>query len=170
MKDRLPKDVGVMYFMTDGEDVGPESEEMYLGVKEFMRKLDAPRPDYGILLDMIGDKDLRIPMEPSSMRLAGNLLQAFYRNAGQNGLGLTFPVDTGEEIEDDHLVLNKGGIPTIDLIDFDFAPWHTIGDVPSTCSAESLRKVGTALETWLLRSPAYYVSKHNSPQGGGGRS
>lgn len=160
MKGRVPKDLGIMYFMTDGEDVGPKSEEMYLGVKEFMRLPMSPVPDYGILLDMIGDKDLTVPMEPGSMRLAGSVLTAFYKNAANNGLAATFPAEVGPEIEDDHLVLNKGGIPTIDLIDFDFAPWHTIGDVPSTCSAASLKKVGIALESWLLKTPVFSPSKH----------
>ncbi|MFI5386889.1 MAG: M28 family peptidase, partial [Fimbriimonadales bacterium] len=160
MKDRLPKDLGVMYFMTDGEDVGPLSSEMYLGVKQFMRELAAPKPNYGILLDMIGDKDLRIPMEPgSTLNAQGTVLQAFYKNAADVGLGSTFPFETGEEIEDDHLVLIKGGIPTIDLIDFTFAPWHTVGDVPSTCSADSLKKVGVALESWLLKDPPFTLPK-----------
>lgn len=160
MKGRLPKDIGVMYFMTDGEDVGPDSAEMYLGVKQFMRELSNPKPTYGILLDMIGDKDLQIPMEPGSMRdKQGDVLRAFYKNASDVGLGATFPASEGPEIEDDHLVLIKGGIPTIDLIDFDFAPWHTVGDVVSTCSADSLRKVGVALETWLLKDPPFTLSK-----------
>lgn len=159
MKDRLPADVGVMYFLTDGEDVGPNSNDMYLGVKEFMRQRPNPKPDYGILLDMIGDKDLEVPIEPGSQRAAPELLQAFYKNAASVGLGSTFPSTYGPEIEDDHLVLIAGGIPTIDLIDFDFAPWHTVGDVPSTCSAASLGKVGAALETWLLKSPPFKPGK-----------
>lgn len=157
MKDRLPKDVGVMYFLNDGEDLGPGSEDMYLGVKAFTKAMPKPKPNYGILLDMIGDKDLRIPIEPGSMTAARSLESAFYRHAASVGLGSTFPNEYGPEIEDDHLVLIQAGIPTIDLIDFDFAPWHTVGDVVSTCSAESLKKVGTALETWLLKNPAYGI-------------
>jgi glutaminyl-peptide cyclotransferase len=159
MKDRLPKDVGVMYFMTDGEDVGPDSEDMYLGVKQFMKELTAPKPDYGILIDMIGDKDLQVPMEPGSLHAAPDLLRAFYKNAADNNLGSTFPAQIGPEIEDDHLPLIKGKIPTIDLIDFDFAPWHTVGDVVSTCSAQSLKKIGASLETWLLKDPPYMYPK-----------
>ena len=159
MKDRLPKDVGVMYFMTDGEDVGPDSAEMYLGVKQFMKEVPKPAPDYGILLDMIGNKDVVVKMEQSSMRLAPDLLREFYKSAADNGLSSTFPAEVGDDIEDDHLVLNSGGIPTIDLIDFEFKPWHTLGDVPSTCSADSLKKIGAGLESWLLRDPPYKPSK-----------
>lgn len=160
MKGRLPKDLGVMYFMTDGEDVGPDSVEMYLGVKQFMRELPKPKPDYGILLDMIGDKDLRVPKEPGSMRgRNGPILEAFYKNAADAGLASTFPDEVGEEIEDDHLVLINGGIPTIDLIDFDYAPWHTVQDTVDKCSAESLGKIGKALETWLLKEPVWSLPR-----------
>ena len=43
---------------------------------------------------------------------------------------------------DDHTPLNEIGIPVIDLIDFDFPPWHTAGDTLDKISAESLEIVG----------------------------
>jgi hypothetical protein len=43
---------------------------------------------------------------------------------------------------DDHTPLNEIGIPVIDLIDFDFPPWHTAGDTVDKISAESLEIVG----------------------------
>ncbi|HVT12255.1 MAG TPA: M28 family peptidase [Fimbriimonadaceae bacterium] len=159
VKDRLPKDIGVMYFMTDGEDVGPDSSDMYLGVKRWVRDIATPKPDYGILLDMIGDRDLRVPMEPNSLQAAPGIMRAFYKHAEDVGLKSTFPAEEGPAIEDDHLVLIDAKIPTIDLIDFDFAPWHTLGDLPSTCSAESLKKIGTAMETWLMKDPPFIPSK-----------
>ncbi|HJP83110.1 MAG TPA: M28 family peptidase, partial [Fimbriimonadaceae bacterium] len=157
VKGRLPKDVGVMYLMTDGEDLGPDLDEMFLGAREFAKKFPSPKPDYGILLDMIGDKNLKVPMEPNSSRFAGALLKAFYLNAQQNGLRETFPMNFGPIIEDDHIPLNEAGLPTIDLIDFDYAAWHTQQDTVDKCSADSLGKIGTALETWLLKDPAYRV-------------
>lgn len=159
LKGRLPQGVGVMYFMTDGEDIGPDSEEMYVGAKQFMRELKDPKPQYGILLDMIGDKDLRIPIEPTSMQYAPTLLRAFYKNAAEQGLASTFPDEYGPSIEDDHIPLNQGGIPTIDLIDFDYEPWHTAHDTVEHCSAESLGKVGKALESWLLKNPPFNIAK-----------
>jgi glutaminyl-peptide cyclotransferase len=50
---------------------------------------------------------------------------------------------------DDHLPLNQAGIPTIDLIDFDYPYWHKIDDVPENCSAESLAEVGRVVTGWL---------------------
>jgi hypothetical protein len=43
---------------------------------------------------------------------------------------------------DDHLPLIQSGIPTIDIIDFDYPYWHTVEDTPDKCSAESLDVVG----------------------------
>ncbi|PZR73756.1 MAG: aminopeptidase, partial [Chthoniobacterales bacterium] len=43
---------------------------------------------------------------------------------------------------DDHTPLNAAGIPVIDLIDFDYPPWHTAEDTMDKLSAESLEIVG----------------------------
>ncbi len=53
-------------------------------------------------------------------------------------------------VTDDHLPLNKAGIKTIDLIDFDYPDdsnryWHTLDDTPDKCSGESLEAVGKVL-------------------------
>ena len=56
----------------------------------------------------------------------------------------------GDEVDDDHIILhNVGHIPCIDVIDFDYPPWHTQGDVPARCSALSLAKVGWVMTEWL---------------------
>jgi glutaminyl-peptide cyclotransferase len=156
-KGKLPKDVGVMYLMTDGEDLGPDLDEMFLGAKAFAKSMPSPKPDYGILIDMIGDKSLNIPMEPNSLRYAPKLVREFYLNAAKIGLRDTFPMNYGPVIEDDHIPLNEAGLPTIDLIDFDYRYWHTQKDTPDKCSPESLGKVGMALESWLLREPAFQI-------------
>jgi len=157
VKGKLPKDVGVMYLLTDGEDLGPDLDEMFLGARAFARKFPSPRPDYGILLDMIGDKNLRIPLEPNSSRYAGTLQKEFYLNANRQGLKSTFPMVYGPIIEDDHIPLNEAGLPTIDLIDFDYPAWHTQEDTVDKCSAESLGKVGLAVESWLLKEPPFKI-------------
>ncbi len=157
LKGRL-KDVGVLYLLTDGEDLGPGIDEMLLGARHFSRNLPSPRPDYGILLDMVGDKDLRIPMERYSWSQAPRLMSELYDFAARIGLARTFPKVLGEWIIDDHVPLNEAGLPTIDLIDFTYAPWHTVRDTPDQCSAESLGKVGRLMELWLLKEPAFRPS------------
>lgn len=164
MKDKRPTDLGILYLMTDGEDLGPSLAEMFLGAVHFSKNLPNPKPDYGILLDMVGDKDLQIPMEPNSVRFARPLMNAFYDHAHKIGLGSTFPKTPGPEIYDDHLALNNKGIPTIDLIDFSYDPWHTLADTPDKCSAESLGKVGKMMESWLSQKPSWAYPKQVAEQ------
>jgi glutaminyl-peptide cyclotransferase len=148
---KIPSELGICYLFVDGEDLGPGLDEMFLGATYFSKNLTKPKPDYGILLDMIGDKDLRIPVEPNSYERAQGITLSLFRHAKEVGLGKTFPMELGPTILDDHLSLNDAGIPTVDLIDFDYEPWHTLRDTPDQCSAESLGKVGTLLETWLMK-------------------
>lgn len=160
-KAKAPE-VGICYIFSDGEDLGPGLEEMFLGARDVVRSDTNKRlyfgdhvPNYGILLDMIGDKDLRVPMEPNSMSYAPGLMRSLYAHARLLGMSSTFPMEYGPTIEDDHICINQAGIPTIDLIDFDYEPWHTVGDTPDKCSAESLGKVGKLLESWLRQSPPW---------------
>ncbi len=160
-KDKLPKDLGVMYLLVDGEDLGPNLDEMFLGAAYFSKNPGALKPDYGILIDMIGDKNLSIPMEPNSDDWASPLLKAFYQNASKAGLGKWFPQTWGTRIEDDHIPMNQNGIPTIDLIDFTYDAWHTLADTPDKCSPDSLEHVGAALETWLMKTPVWKYPVRN---------
>jgi len=155
MKVQRPKDLGIMYLLTDGEDLGPELDEMFLGAVHFSKNPPNPKPQYGILLDMIGDKDLKIPVEQNSYIAARHLVTAFYAQAKAIGLDKTFVPQYGYVISDDHLPLIERGIPTMDLIDFDYAPWHTLGDTPDKCSPDSLGKVGKMMQAWLERNPPY---------------
>ncbi len=50
---------------------------------------------------------------------------------------------------DDHLPFARRGIPTVDIIDFDYPYWHTVEDTADKASPESLERVGRTLETWL---------------------
>jgi hypothetical protein len=151
----LPEDIGICYAFFDGEDLGPGLDEMFLGAVYYSGHLKAPKPDYGILLDMIGDRDLKVPVEPNSYKRAQKVTVALYRHAKKVGLEKTFPMEYGPEILDDHLSMNSSGIPTVDLIDFDYEPWHTLDDTVDKCSAESLGKVGKLLETWCRVTPVW---------------
>lgn len=154
-KKDLPKDVGIQYLFTDGEDLGPSLDEMFLGARAYTRNFPSPKPDYGILLDMIGDKDLTVPMDPESLRYARPVVKALYDHAKTIGLEKTFPSVAGPQIVDDHIPINQAGLRTIDLIDFDYPYWHTIEDTADKCSAESLGKVGKLLESFLRKQPFF---------------
>ncbi len=60
-------------------------------------------------------------------------------------LTATFPNSVRFTIEDDHIPLQEAGFKAIDLIDFDYAPWHTLDDTPDKCAPASLKAVGDML-------------------------
>ena len=92
----------------------------------------------GILFDMIGDKSLDVTLPSDSPT---DLTRNIFAAADALGQRAHFTyLDRG--MTDDHTPLNEIGIPVIDLIDFDFPPWHTAGDTLDKISAESLEIVG----------------------------
>ncbi|MBS1716505.1 MAG: M28 family peptidase [Armatimonadetes bacterium] len=150
MKDHLPKDVGVLYLFVDGEDLGPDDDEMYLGAVAYAKDFaGGPKPDYGILLDMVGGNPVSFPIEDNSNVFCPELTKAFYDQMASAGLGLYFPQKVGYRIIDDHIKINEAGVPCIDLISFDYKPWHTTKDTPENCSEASLKIIGHAMENWL---------------------
>jgi glutaminyl-peptide cyclotransferase len=140
----MPPRHPVYIVLFDGEDYGREGglEEYFLGAKYFADHLPAKEFGYALLLDMVGDKDLKIQYEPQSLAKAGDLVRRIWEIA--KGLGLTaFEPVTGALVYDDHVPLQAKGIAAIDIIDFDYPPWHTLSDTPDKCSAHSLGVVGT---------------------------
>jgi hypothetical protein len=57
----------------------------------------------------------------------------------------------GADVLDDHIALNRAGIPTVDIIDFSYPHWHRLSDVPANCSGASLAQVSRVLTVWLQR-------------------
>ena len=100
-----------------------------------------------ILLDFVGDWRLSIPREANSARGLWRKLRAA---AGRVGAGRVFPRGAGGAVIDDHIPFKREGVPSIDLIDFDFPCWHRRCDDMSAVSERSVDAVGeTVLE--LLR-------------------
>jgi glutaminyl-peptide cyclotransferase len=151
MKQRPPP-IGVDILLFDGEDLGQRNDltNFALGSKYFAtHKAPTFNPQYGILLDMIGDAQLEIKKEPNSLRFAPDVVQYVWATAEKLGLR-ELVNDTSGEIYDDHIPLNEAGIKTIDLIDFNYPDqsnryWHTSEDTPDKCSPASLQIVGTLL-------------------------
>jgi glutaminyl-peptide cyclotransferase len=94
-----------------------------------------------VLFDMIGDCDLKVPLEANS---SPDLYKLFAGAAGGAPFtGTTFPVG------DDHTPFLRAGIPSLDLIDFDYGPgpapgkyWHTSADTIDKVCASSLDEIG----------------------------
>jgi glutaminyl-peptide cyclotransferase len=101
-----------------------------------------------VLLDFVGDERLRIPREDlSNLRLWSRLRAA----ARRVGAGRTFPDANRNAVQDDHLPFLRVGVPSIDLIDFEFPCFHRTCDDLDAVSERSLDVTGeTVLE--LIRS------------------
>jgi glutaminyl-peptide cyclotransferase len=99
-----------------------------------------------VLLDFVGEKNLSLPREGySNRRLWARLPSA----AQRVGAGRTFPPRTGSHVSDDHIPFMQAGVPSIDLIDFEFPCWHRRCDDLSVVSAASLDAVGETMIEFL---------------------
>ena len=136
-----PPPIEVIIVLFDGEDYGRTVSTMFLGSTHFAQNMGGGKADFGILLDMVGDRTLELPMEGYSWNAARDLTEAIWRRAEELSLP-AFQRRLGPAIMDDHLPLIQAGIPTINIIDFDYPYWHTVEDTPDKCSAESLEIVG----------------------------
>jgi glutaminyl-peptide cyclotransferase len=97
-----------------------------------------------INVDMIGDKHLDIKMESNSNAKLNRLV---WDTAKALGYGAFF-LDESQPVDDDHMPFVQQGVPAIDLIDFDYDPWHEDSDTMDKLSEKSLEIVGTVvLET-----------------------
>lgn len=151
-----PPPIGVNLVFFDGEDLGvPGENETYCqGSRYFSKNLPIPRPDEAINLDMIGDKQLHLPVEKYSLEYNPNLVRYLWGRADDMGLD-AFDITPQYAIYDDHVPLHEiAGIPAIDLIDFKYPNpyanfWHTMNDVPENCSAESLEQVGKLMVDYI---------------------
>lgn len=139
-----PPPVGVTIVLFDGEDWGRTLQEMFLGARYFAEHQVGGAFRYGILLDMIGDSDLQIFREQNSQDRARAVVDRVWKAAADLHCG-SFRDSVKYAIEDDHLPLLDKGIPTIDVIDFDYPPWHTLQDTVDKCSSQSLKAVGDVL-------------------------
>ncbi|GAC1452750.1 MAG: hypothetical protein PVSMB1_00480 [Gemmatimonadaceae bacterium] len=147
--------VGVDLLFTDGEDYGqfgPPEVDVLIGAKYFASHLPSPgyKPLYGVLWDMIGDKDLRIPYEMYSFQQAPEVVSRVWQAAADLGYSNVFVEESGGQIVDDHIPLLNAGLRVIDVIDLTYPPHHTPYDTMDKISAKSLGTVGdvaTALIT-----------------------
>jgi len=157
---KLPTKYGIDFVLLDGEEfIFAEDGRFFIGSEYFARLYAGSPPGYhyrwGVLLDMVGSKDLQIYQEGYSVRWPDTLplVDSVWTTARRLGVQ-EFIAKTKHEVRDDHLMLHDvGKIPCIDIIDFDYPPWHTQADTPAQCSALSLAKVGWVIQQWLQNAP-----------------
>jgi hypothetical protein len=152
----LAERVELVFF--DGEEAivhfgsAEEGPDGLAGSRHYARALrDAGRAAqfrFAIVWDMIGDKDLTVTLpNDTPATLAEPLLNA----ARQLGVRKNFGYFR-EQILDDHEPLRRiAHIPAMDIIDFDYTPWHTSGDTLDKLSAESIQTVGRVTLALLVQ-------------------
>jgi glutaminyl-peptide cyclotransferase len=90
-----------------------------------------------VLVDMIGDRDLRILRESQSTPWLTEIIWGRARALGRRQF-----VDESTTVSDDHVPFLAEGVPAVDIIDLDYPAWHTPEDTLDKTSAESLQAVG----------------------------
>ena len=146
---RNPAIPSVTFAFLDGEECRRaygESDGLH-GSRHLARKMReaGQGADAVILLDMVGDRDLRLTLPRNgTARLKTALLDAAASQGLRTKVGL-LPYD----ILDDHQPFLDAGFPAIDIIDFEYgsAPglrdyWHTAADTVDKLSADSLQVTG----------------------------
>lgn len=155
-------DLGVDILLTDVEDYGKtewKDDSYALGTQYWARNPHVPgyRAEGGILLDMVGGKNARFPLEGNSQQYAASLQKEVWAAASQAGYSSYFVYENGGTITDDHVPVNEIiKIPTIDIIHLPagsptgFPPhWHTHNDNMSVIDKATLKAVGQTLLQFL---------------------
>jgi glutaminyl-peptide cyclotransferase len=151
LQPKLAEKIELIFF--DGEEAYENfsATDGTYGSRYFARQLEkenqAKQLRGGILFDMVGDRSLDITLPPDS---PAQLARGIFESADALELRKYFTYFDAE-ITDDHTPLNAIGIPTIDLIDFDYPPWHTAEDTMDKLSSESLQIVGSVAAYYLAQ-------------------
>ena len=157
--------VGVDIILFDLEDYGTrgDNNSWCLGSQYWANNLHKPNyfANYGILLDMVGGPNAIFPKEKNSVDLASNAVDKVWKAANGIGYGNYFLSQTRDFVGvDDHIFVNKGGVPCIDIIEYNqtsggFGDYHhTHQDNMSVIDKNTLKAVGqTLLEVIYSTSP-----------------
>ena len=155
--------IGVDLVCFDAEDYGTpqwaekneDSENTWaLGAQYWAKNLpENYKPQFGILLDMVGGQGAKIYQEQNSIRYAASIVDKVWSAARHAGFSSVFANEVGGGVTDDHIPVNEVGIPTVDIIPFypdcrqsSFGPtWHTINDDMEHLDINTLKAVGQTL-------------------------
>ncbi|WP_400193374.1 M28 family peptidase [Hymenobacter sp. B81] len=173
--DSLTPKVGVDFILFDAEDYGYDSstqadkanqlagqgvESWCLGSQHWAKNLVPPgyKPEYGILLDMVGAKGARFSREQLSREKAGDVVGKIWNVAYRLGYSDYFIAQDIGSITDDHVFTNQAGVRTVDIIDHVpygdefFPPYHhTVQDNMSMVDRNTLKAVGQTVLTTLYQ-------------------
>lgn len=150
--------IGVDLLFVDAEDYGNSegfgmNEETWcLGTQYWashMPYTQSNRPRFGIVLDMVGGTNARFHREYYSDRAAKAIVDKVWGEAARSGLSSVFVNELGGSLIDDHIFINRAGIPCIDIVECNNAltrtfpaTWHTHHDDIAAIDINSLRAAG----------------------------
>lgn len=154
--------IGVDLILFDLEDWGaPDWEQSKLsdGGWALGSKYWASRPhipgyqaQFAILLDMVGAQGAQFYREYFSDQYASWVVDRVWNKAADLGLGHVFVNQRGGGVTDDHINVNRAGIPCIDIIQFQTETetgfgdyWHTHNDDMRNIDLLTLDAVGRVL-------------------------
>ncbi|MHB1295592.1 MAG: M28 family peptidase [Anaerolineae bacterium] len=120
-----------------------------VGSQYFAERLPQ-RPEYVVVVDMIGDDDQQIYYEWTSSLW---LQERMWGIAEDLGYSQWFIPQHRHSILDDHTSFLQWSLPAAVMIDFDYPYWHTRYDTLDKISADSLQRVGDVLEALLEGEP-----------------
>lgn len=104
-----------------------------------MRKLPSIQwPLFMVLLDMVGDRDLKIEMPTNTTPLLRNVVMESAEELKYE----KYFTEGSKDILDDHYPFLISGIKAVDIIDLNYPAWHTSSDRMDQISEESLGIVG----------------------------
>jgi hypothetical protein len=158
----LKGELGLDFVLFDGEEYIFEStqtggsDRYFFGSEHFAddyaktRRTRKYRYDAGALMDLCHAKGTVLKVEVNSYRSAPKVVEQIWSVA--NALGAkSFRYAPGPEVDDDHIALNRVGIPTADLIDFSYPHWHKLTDTPDKISGDQMAEVAQVLATWWMQ-------------------
>jgi hypothetical protein len=161
-----PIDLGVDIVFFDAEDQGKRGansppEHWCLGAQHWSRNPHRSnyKPQYGILLDMVGSKNPSFGKDAVSRKYASKILDKVWTLAQNMGYSDMF-VNTETSVTDDHYFVNIiAGIPMIDIINqppnskTSFGShWHTHKDDMNIINKRSLKVVGQVVTAAIYKT------------------
>ncbi|MGY5876935.1 MAG: M28 family peptidase, partial [Candidatus Thorarchaeota archaeon] len=147
----------VEFVFFDAEDSGGiDGWNWIQGSTYYVSQLDQERKSNisaMILLDMVGDANLRIPREQYSTNSLQDRVWSIATSLGYDSVFLNI---AGGGVYDDHHPFLNAEIPALDIIHYPFpSSWHTVEDTPDKCSPTSLETVGRVVEYFIVNSTSW---------------
>lgn len=118
--------------------------------------IDGYAANYGILLDMVAGPNSVFYQEGFSVRYASALVDRIWAAANRLGYGQYFPYELAGFVTDDHMPVNRSGIPCADIIASDKAgggfcsTWHTTDDNIQHIDINTLKAVGQTVTEMIF--------------------